>query len=111
MSDNEETGAAQPPGSTVRPLSIRMADDLRAQLEIIAQLKGHTLTKEVRVALEGWVEAAKADPAVQKRAEQVRAEIERDAATKRGAIEAIFTTAPSTSRRGGRTAAQGQQSE
>ena len=41
-------------------------------------------------ALEHWVEQSKSDPVVLKRAVQVRAEIERDAETKRNAINAVL---------------------
>lgn len=82
------------PGSTVRPLSVRMTDDLRAQLEIIAQLNNRSVTEETRVGLEHWIEKSKSDPKVLERAEIVREEIEREAATKRGAIESIFDQAP-----------------
>jgi predicted transcriptional regulator len=77
-------------GSTIRPLSVRMTDDTRAQLDIIAQLNNRSVTEEVREALEHWIEKSKTDPKVLQRAETVRAEIEREAATKRGAIASIF---------------------
>lgn len=74
----------------VRPLSIRIGDGLRAQLDVIAQLNDRTVTEEIRLALEAWVETSKSDPKVLQRAETVRAEIEREAKTKQSAIEAIF---------------------
>ncbi|HWH25140.1 MAG TPA: hypothetical protein VNT53_00640 [Pseudolysinimonas sp.] len=79
-----------PAGIAIRPLSVRMDENTRAQLEIIAQLNDRSVTEEVRKAIEFWIEKSKSDPQVLKRAETVRAEIERDAATKRGAISAIF---------------------
>lgn len=89
-------------GSSIRPLSVRMTEDTRAQLDIIAQLNDRSVTEEVREALEHWIEKSKSDPKVLQRAEVVRAEIEREAATKRGAIESIFDTrttkAPATQR-------------
>ncbi|GGF18443.1 hypothetical protein [Subtercola lobariae] len=77
-------------GNQIRPLSVRMTDDVRAQLEIIAQLNDRSVTEEVRLGIEHWIEKSKTDPKVLERASAVRAEIERDAATKRGAIAAIF---------------------
>lgn len=74
----------------LRPLSVRMSDGTRAQLEILAQLNDRSLTEETRYALEHWVDKSKSDPAVLKRAEQVRADIEREAATRRSAIEAVL---------------------
>jgi ferric-dicitrate binding protein FerR (iron transport regulator) len=71
-----------------------MTEDTRAQLDIIAQLNDRSVTDEVRHALEAWIERSKSDPKVLERANEVKAEIEREAATKRGAIAAIFDPAP-----------------
>ena len=83
-------------GSTIRPLSVRMTEDLRAQLEIIAQLNNRSVTEEVRLGLEHWIQTSKSDPKVLARAEIVRAEIEREAATKQSAIEPVFANAPAS---------------
>ena len=53
-----------------------------------------SVTEEIRLSLEDWIERSKSDPQVLKRAETVRAEIEREAQTKRNAIEAIFAKEP-----------------
>ena len=66
-------------GAAYKVLSVRTSEDTRAQLEVLAQLNERSVTEETRIALEHWVEKSKSDPAVLKRAEQVRAEIERDA--------------------------------
>ena len=71
-------------------LTVRTSEDTRAQLEVLAQLNERSVTEETRIALEHWVEKSKSDPAVLKRAVQVRAEIERDAETKRNAINAVL---------------------
>ena len=88
--------------TTLRTLAVRITDDLRAQLDLIAQLNDRSVTEEIRIALEDWIERSKSDPKVLKRAEVVRAEIEREAATKRGAIAAIFDT-PVPPRRPGKS--------
>jgi uncharacterized membrane-anchored protein YjiN (DUF445 family) len=90
----------------MRTLAVRITDDLRAQLDLIAQLNDWSVTEEIRLSLEDWIERSKADPKVLQRAETVRAEIEREATTRRNAIEAIFSTEkkPKASTRG-RTAA------
>jgi len=75
----------------MRTLPVRMTDELRARLEIIAQLKGHSLSKELVVALEHWVEDSKTDPEVLRKADTVRADIERDAKVRSDAINAIFS--------------------
>ncbi|HTL42075.1 MAG TPA: hypothetical protein VL294_11440 [Pseudolysinimonas sp.] len=73
-----------------RNLPVKMSDDTRAQLEVLAQLNQRSLTEETRLAVEHWVESSKSDPKVLQRAEAVRAEIERDAETKRNAIAAVL---------------------
>jgi uncharacterized membrane-anchored protein YjiN (DUF445 family) len=84
------TGSA----SQMRTLAVRITDELRAQLDVIAQLNDRSVTEEIRLSLEDWIERSKSDPNVLKRAETVRAEIEREAQTKRNAIEAIFAKEP-----------------
>lgn len=74
----------------VKTLAVRLNESTRAQLDIIAQLNDRTVTDEIRMALEAWIEKTKSDPSVLERAEAVRQEIEREAATKRDAIAAIF---------------------
>ena len=56
--------------------SMRITDDLRAQLDVIAQLNDRSVTEEIRLALEQWIERSKSDPKVLQRAETVRVEIE-----------------------------------
>lgn len=88
---SEQTPAVAGYGSAAyKVLSVRTSEDTRAQLEVLAQLNERSVTEETRIALEHWVEKSKSDPAVLKRAEQVRAEIERDAETKRNAINAVL---------------------
>jgi predicted transcriptional regulator len=76
--------------SQMRTLAVRITDDLRAQLDVIAQLNDRSVTEEIRVALEDWIDRSKSDPKVLARAETVRADIEREAQTKRNAISSIF---------------------
>ncbi|MGH4017188.1 MAG: hypothetical protein ACRDSL_25325 [Pseudonocardiaceae bacterium] len=103
---SEPTNATPSGSGQLRTLAVRITEDLRAQLDIVAQLTGRSATEEIRLALEHWIEKVKSDPAIQKRAEAIRAEIERDAQTRRNAIAAIFggddttgeTEAPTSSR-------------
>lgn len=87
----------------IRPLSVRMRDSVRAQLDVLAQLNNRSVTEETRLALEHWVERAKTDPTLKERADRVRAEIdqeveqrrrsaERDAEHRRQAIAAVLGT-------------------
>ena len=89
MTDATPTGGNVSSGP-LRTLAVRIHDDLRAQLDVIAQLNDRSVTEEIRVALETRVETTKSDPKTLQRAESVRAEIEREAETKRNAITAIF---------------------
>ncbi len=90
MSENESPEVPATALGPLRTLAVRITDGLRAQLDVIAQLNDRTVTEEIRLALEHWIEASKSDPKVLQRAETVRAEIEREAQTKQSAIEAIF---------------------
>lgn len=82
---SEPIGAGQ-----LRTLAVRISEDLRAQLDVVAQITGRSTTEEIRLALEHWIEKTKSDPATLQKAEAVRAEIERTAQTQRNAIAAIF---------------------
>ncbi|MCU1471341.1 MAG: hypothetical protein JWQ39_2490 [Glaciihabitans sp.] len=91
MSDTTpRPGSSDVPSAEVRPLSVRMTEGTRAQLDLIAQLNDRSVTEEVREALEFWIGRSKSDPKLLQRADAVKAQIEREAATKRGAIAAIF---------------------
>lgn len=95
MSDQSSAPLATGLSTQMRTLAVRISEDLRAQLELIAQLNDRSVTEEIRIGLEDWIERSKSDPKVLQRADTVRAEIEREAATKRGAIEAIFASSES----------------
>ena len=88
---SEPVKPTSPGTQQLRTLAVRISEELRAQLDIIAQLTGRTATEEIRLALEHWIEKTKSDPALLRKAEAVRAEIEREAETRRQAIAAIFS--------------------
>ena len=69
MSDQSSEVPSYSSSSPVRTLAVRINDDLRAQLDLIAQLNDRSVTEEIRLALEDWVERSKSDPKVLKRAE------------------------------------------
>jgi hypothetical protein len=73
-------------------LSVPMTIGQRAQLEVLAKVNGRNLTKEVQEALSSWIDRSKSDPKVLARAKAVSDEIDREAATKRDALSAIFDT-------------------
>lgn len=80
----------QPTGGQLRTLAVRITEDLRAQLDVVAQITGRSTTEEIRLALEHWIDKTKSDPASLQKAAAIRAEIEREAETRRKAIAAIF---------------------
>ena len=85
--DNGSTGR-----SGVKTLAIRLEPDLHAQLSLIAQLRGATITDEIKAALEAHIAAAKTMPELSGRADAVLADIERDASARRAAIATLFGT-------------------
>lgn len=87
---NEQTSTSTAGSGQLRTLAVRISEDLRAQLDIVGQLTGRSATEEIRLALEHWIERTKSDPVILEKAAAVRAEIERDAQTRRNAIAAIF---------------------
>ena len=79
--------SGRPAYDEIRPLSVRMRDSVRAQLDVLAQLNNRSVTEETRLALEHWVEKAKTDPSLKERADRVRAEIDREVEQKRRSAE------------------------
>ena len=53
---SEASGFPQYAGATgqMRALAVRTTDDLRAQLDVIAQLNDRSVTEEIRLSLEDW---------------------------------------------------------
>jgi len=81
-------------GQAVKTLAIRLEAVQHAQLSLIAQLADHTLTEEIRLAVEHWIERSRQTPEFAARAEGVIAAIERDAQTRRSAITALLGDEP-----------------
>jgi predicted transcriptional regulator len=75
----------------MKTLAIRLEDDLHAQLSVLAQLRQSTITDEIRLALEGHLEASKSDPELKNRAQAVLDDIERDAKAREAAIATLFS--------------------
>lgn len=80
---------------------------MHAQLSLIAQLRGSTITDEFRAALVAHIEAAKSAPELASKADTALADIEREATLRREAIAALFAAdappkgAPRGSRKAG----------
>ena len=77
----------------VKTLAIRLEPDTHAQLSLIAQLRGSTITDEIRSAIEAHIVAVKTSPDLAGRADSVLEAIEREAAARREAIGSLFGTA------------------
>jgi len=83
---------ASPGGTAImKTLAIRLDEEQHAQLGMIAKLEDLSVTDAIRQAIEQWIEAKRSNPGLQKRAEAVLAEIEHEAATRRGAISALLS--------------------
>jgi hypothetical protein len=80
----------------VKTMAIRLDDDQHAQLGMIAKLEELTVTDAIRQAIDQWIESRRSNPELQERAEAVLEDIERDAATRRGAIAALLGDKAST---------------
>jgi predicted DNA-binding protein len=75
MSESTNTpSTGTPANAQLRTLAVRITEDLRAQLDIIAQLTGRSTTEEIRLALEHWIDKTKSDPEVLKKAEVSRSQ-------------------------------------
>lgn len=96
-----------------KTLGIRVDNDLHARLSFITQLRGGTLTSEILDAIRGHVDAAQQDPELIAKAEEVRAQIEREAEARRAAIAGMFgsvavsAVAEAPASRSGRRSARG----
>ena len=90
----------------MKTLAIRLEEDQHAQLGMIAKLEELTVTDAIRQAIDQWIESKRANPELQRRAEAILADIDHEAATRRGAIAALMGNESTTTRRpagGGQT--------
>lgn len=75
---------------SVKTLAVRLEPDIHTQLVLIAQLRGSTLTEEIRQALAAHIAQVKANTDLVSQAESAMAEIEREAGARREAIASLF---------------------
>ena len=85
----------------MKTLAIRLEEDQHAQLSMIAQLEELTMIDAIRQAIDQWIELRRSNPELQARAEAVLADIDREAANRRGAIAALMGDKPATTSRAG----------
>lgn len=74
----------------VKTLGIKVPDALHAQFALVAQLDGISLGDAALRAVELYVNTKRAESDFAARAEAALEEIEREAATRRGAIQGLF---------------------
>ena len=99
----------------VKTLGIRLPGELHAQFALVAQLDGLSLTDAILRAVEHYVETKRNEHDFGERAAAALADIEREAAARRAAIEGLFgqksdedaTTSKPTSSRTRKTGAEG----
>lgn len=70
----------------IKTIAVRVQESLHAQLSFIAQLSGTSISEEIRRAIETRITTVRDDPELIARAQQVREEIEREAAARTAAI-------------------------
>ena len=75
-----------------KTLGIRFRPDLHTQITVIAQLRGRSFQDEVIAACEAHLAQAKSDPALVTRIQAAIADIDREAASRRDALAALFST-------------------
>jgi predicted transcriptional regulator len=100
---------------SVKTLAIRLDEGLHAQLSVLAQLADITVTDAIRQAIEAYVAAQRSQGDLAAKAAGALEEIDREATTRRSAIQALFgdtesspaapTTSPSSGRGGKRSQA------
>ena len=83
----ELTGKTNP---GVKTLGVKLPDGLHAQFALVAQLNELSLNDAVLTAVQEYVDRNRAESDFAQRAAAVVAEIEREAAARRGAIQALF---------------------
>lgn len=78
------------PRTGVKTLGIKLQPELHAQFTLVAQLDGLNLNDAMCRAVELYVETKRAEADFAERAAAALEEIEREAASRRGAIQALF---------------------
>lgn len=81
----------------IKTLAIRLDTELHARLTIVARLKGDSVTDLIRQAVEARLDELASDPTLAAKAEELQAEIEREANEQRDALSTLFK-APATGR-------------
>lgn len=86
----EVSAVAEPKNANVKTLGVKLADGLHAQFSLVAQLDDLSLADAVLEAVALYVKTKQAAPDFQARATAKLEEIEREAASRRDAIQALL---------------------
>lgn len=95
----------------MKTLAIRLEEETHAQLAALSALKGTSLVEEIREAIEGHVEREGAEGNLAERAQAALAEIDRDAETRRAAIQALMGSSSATRQGEGARSRPGRKAE
>jgi predicted DNA-binding protein len=74
----------------MKTLAIRLDDELHARLGMLSKLASTSVTDTIRTAIEKHLDTLAADPAITAKAEELQAEIEKEAAQQRNALAALI---------------------
>ncbi|GIH06639.1 hypothetical protein Rhe02_47060 [Rhizocola hellebori] len=88
--------SANGPSGGFKTIGVKLPDEVHAQLVLIASLDGLSLTDAIRQAIDGHLDRKRSDGALAARAAEAAAEIEREAALRRDALQALFGPQSST---------------
>lgn len=95
MSEVDMTNPSR--SGSVKTLAIRLDPKMHAQLSLIAQLRGTTLTDEIRDAIQDRLAGAKAAPELVTQAGSALDALQDEVTARKAAIEALFgDTVPAT---------------
>lgn len=75
----------------MKTLAIRLEDDTHAQLMLMSQLNGMTLTDIIRAGIELHLADLATQPDIAAKAEALTEAIEREAAERRSALQALLS--------------------
>ena len=100
------TEGGQPAAAGTKTLGVALPDELHAQFVMVAGLKNLSLKDAVRQAVESWIEQGRTELA--ERAHEALEEIEREAASRRDALQALFGAQPETASEAGTSRRRGK---
>lgn len=79
-----------------KTMAIRVEEDVHARLTLLARLNKRSLSDELTEAVTNHLDARWTDEALQSQASEALAEIDREASTRRKAIESLLGSGTST---------------